>query len=113
MPKEIKLVPIELYDITSTQAKQAKHVQIFNTSLDNTEYEKAKILYMGEFVCVYTSDSCKERSAPISSLIFKETEEFAAFNKLKNDLEIRNHYIDDDVLKCIIDIGYRQIVQKE
>lgn len=113
MSKVIKLVPIELHDITSTQAKQAKHVQIFNTSLDNTEYEEAKILYMGEFVCVYTSDSCKERSASIRDLIFKETEEFAAITKLKNDLEIRNCYVDDHALKCIIDMGYRQIVQKE
>lgn len=34
---------------------------VLNPQLDNAQWEKCKILYMGNFVCVYESESCKER----------------------------------------------------
>lgn len=34
---------------------------VLNPEFDNAQWEKCKILYMGNFICVYESESCKER----------------------------------------------------
>ena len=36
--------------------------EVMNPQLDNAQWEKCKILYMGKFICVYESESCLERS---------------------------------------------------
>lgn len=113
MSQQIKLVPLELKAIDRYEAAQLKHVQIYNTLLDNPEYEDAEILYMGEFVCVYTSDSCKERSAQISDLLFRESEKQTAFRTLKLQLLNRELSPSDMTIWRIVDMGYRQIVQDE
>lgn len=112
MTKAIKLVPLEQKVLDKSSLKKGMCVQVYNTMLDNTEYENATILFLGEYVCVYTSDSCKERSAQLFDLLFKETEKQAAINHLVSQRkEITSFCITDETIERLIDMGYRQIVQ--
>ena len=45
--------------------------EVLNTRLDNPEYERCTILWIGEFSVVYTSDSCKERTARVEYVEFR------------------------------------------
>lgn len=114
MSKPIKLVPLELKEIDYFEAAELKHVQVFNNSLDNSAWENAEILYMGEHVCVYTSDSCKERTAKITDLMFRQNEAKAARELLRSQMpfNVSNMNI-NDIIKIIIQLGYRQIVKSK
>jgi hypothetical protein len=114
MTKQIKLVSLELEEIDFFQASVLKHVQIFDSNLDNTDWIDAEILYMGEFVCVYKTEYVKERSSLISDLMFRQNEAKAAKVLLRSQMpfNVSNMNI-DDIISRIIQLGYRQIVKSE
>lgn len=114
MTEPIKLVSLELEEIDFIQASILKHVQIFDINLDNTDWIDAKILFMGEFVCVYKTGSGKEVSSLISDLMFRQSEAKAAEVLLRSQLpfNVGNMTI-DDIISKIIQLGYRQIVKSK
>jgi len=59
---------------------------VLNTLLTNATFEEAVINYMGDWACVYTSESCNERMANPDDLLFKPVDNRTDLVKLRDCL---------------------------
>jgi len=45
--------------------------EVLNSALDNAEWERCVVKFIGDLVCVYTSESCNERCAHLDFIKFR------------------------------------------
>lgn len=72
---------------------------VLNRYIDNSEVEKCEILFMGEYRCVYSSESCKERVANITN------SRMIAFTPIKTHEQIAAEERDAAIHEMAINIG--------
>lgn len=94
---------------------------VFNHDLGkNAEWEKCTILFVGEFKCVYTSESCKERVGDvdiIGKLEFKPicqereafVQEFITPLVYSDDSPLNRDSTWEEIAEVLFDAGYRKV----
>lgn len=94
---------------------------VFNHDLGKSaEWEKCTILFVGEFKCVYTSESCKERVGDVDIIgklefkpIYPEREafvqEFITPLVYSDDAPLNRDSTWEEIAEVLFDAGYRKV----